>query len=196
MEEWGFFYLSQSGMTHSLSWWCRNTVRMEKSHKLKWKGFLVFSCLHTWLFFHSWETNIIWENLKLTWKKIHWSSNFTPVCRCSAEISHIHWQVTYTEIIEVLWHIWDAFMPLCQDCAHNSEQLAVCKGSRKTTVAIFTWRGREVSLPVSGNYSNKTFTRRALYDSTTVEVVMSNVNTVNENVIWLMSSRETQIKLK
>lgn len=108
----------------------------------------------------------------------------------------VHWQVTYTEIIEVLWRIWDAWMPLCQVCAHSSEQLAVCKGSRKTTVAIFTWWGREVSLPVSENYSNKTFMRRPLCDSTTVEVVMSNVNTVNENVIWLMSSRETQIKLK
>lgn len=141
MEEWGFFYLSQSGVTHSLSWWCRNTARMEKSHKQKWNGFVVFSCLDMWLFFFTVGRQMLFEKI---WssrerKKIYWSSNFTPVCRCSAEISHI--QVIHTEIIEVLWHIWDAWMPLCQDCAHNSEQLAACKGSRKTTVAIFTWWG-------------------------------------------------------
>lgn len=53
---------------------------------------------------------------------------------------HIRWQVTYTEIIKGYeTYLGCMHAILSSLCAHNSEQLAACKGSRKTTLTIFTW---------------------------------------------------------
>lgn len=126
MKEWRFFYLSQSGATHSLSWWCRNTARTGEVTQAKMERFCCLFLSQYVVVFHSCETNIIRESLNFVWKEIYWSNNFTPVFRCSAEISHICWRA----INEVLWHIWDACMLFClTSCAHNLEQLAACKGS-------------------------------------------------------------------
>lgn len=116
--------------------------------------------------------NIICESLKFAWKEIHWSSNFTPVFKCSTEISHTltgHTHRNEWGVVTCLGCMHAVFSSLC---AHSSEQLAVCKGSRKTILTIFTWWRMVVNLSVSGKYSKKkkTFQRRASSDSTTAEV--------------------------